>query len=240
MPVDLSPDDTKRFGVPSAKAYISRPEEVDAVLAFCRRNTVQLLIVRCPAEEIEIAHLLERQGMQLMDTLVFFSLGLGQWSPPELPSGVATRTLRADEIDIVARIAEEAYRGYLGHYHSDPRLDRQACDALYVDWSVRLCQPAEYPNMVLLATVDGDPAGYMAFRWRRGEDGEAVLGGVIASARRRGVYRALLASGLTWLQEQGAEAATVSSQISNVAVQKVWTRLGFEPHHSLYTFHGWF
>jgi hypothetical protein len=32
----------------------------------------------------------------------------------------------------------------------------------------------------------------------------------------------------------------ISTQITNVAVQKVWTRLGFEPSRSYYTFHKWF
>ena len=32
----------------------------------------------------------------------------------------------------------------------------------------------------------------------------------------------------------------LSTQVTNLAVQKVWSRLGFEPSRSYYTFHLWF
>ena len=239
MPIDWSADDAARWGVRSAKAFITSASEVDAVLDFCNANRVEFLVARCPADAIAVAHRLENRGMNLMDTLVFFSLALRNWVPPELPEGVTVRPFEADELNIVEEIARESFRGYAGHYHADPRLDRAACDAVYVDWSIRLTRPAP-GSTTLVAILDGEPAGYMSFRWSEGHDGQAVLGGVLERARKRGVYRALLAAGLVWLREQGAGTATVSSQIVNNSVQKVWTRLGFEPRGAQYTFHGWF
>ncbi len=240
MRFDLSPDDTARWRVRSAKAFVTSRDEVRTLVDSCRRCAVRLAIVRCPAEETPTAQALESEGMRLMDTLVFFARSLHDWPSWPRPQGVATRDLEPADIAIVERIAREAFRGYGSHYHADERLDPAQCDDLYVDWSLRLCQPADYPSHVLLATVDGEPAGYMAFRQRPGEDAEAILGGVLDKARRRGVYGALLADGLTWLSARGAENAMLSTQIANVAVQRVWTRFGFEPHHALYTFHGWF
>lgn len=240
MTFDLSPEDTARWGVRTAKAFVTRRDEVPALIESCRRNEVRFAVVRCPAEETAAAQGLEREGMRLMDTLVFFSLHLRDWVAPTGPEGVTTRPMRAEEISVVRTIAEATFRGYPGHYHADERLDRAQCDAVYVDWSLKLCRSAGYPSEVLLAIVDDIPVGYMTFRWQLGEHGEAVLGGVTDIARRRGVYRALLVNGLIWLKAKGAETAMVSTQLSNVGVQKVWTRLGFEPHHALYTFHGWF
>lgn len=240
MPIDWSPEDTARFGVRSAKGFIRQTSEIDAALDFSRENGVRFLIVRCATEDTEIVQRLQKSGMFLTDTLVFFSLPLREWTAPAPAREMAIRRLQPDEVDVVGRIAAESFRGYAGHYHADPRLDRNQCDAVYVDWSRKLCAPANHPQTVLLATIDGKAAGYMAFRRRDGDEGEAVLGGVVTSARKRGVYQALLTAGLVWLREQGASTAIVSTQITNTAVQKVWTRLGFEPHRAVYTFHGWF
>jgi len=240
MKFELSPEDTARWGVRSAKAFVTLPGEAVEIANACRRDRVRFVIVRCPAEQTAAAQALEGEGMRLMDTLVFFSRALGDWSPEPMPYGISTRVLGSAEIDIARSIAEEGFRDYAGHYHADPRLNPKQSDAVYVDWSLKLCRSTEESSMTLLALVDGEPVGYMAFRLRRGQEGEAVLGAVLERSRRRGVYRALLGDGITWMRSRGAEAVMVSSQIANIGVQRVWTRMGFEPHHFLYTFHGWF
>jgi len=45
---------------------------------------------------------------------------------------------------------------------------------------------------------------------------------------------------LRWFEARGRSRMLISTQITNVAVQKVWIRLGFEPSKSYYTFHKWF
>jgi hypothetical protein len=45
---------------------------------------------------------------------------------------------------------------------------------------------------------------------------------------------------MAWCASRGAARMMVSTQINNVAVQKVWARLGFEPNYAYYTFHKWF
>ncbi len=71
-------------------------------------------------------------------------------------------------------------------------------------------------------------------------DGQAVVGGVTPAARRLGAYRTLLVAGMRGLAAEGATRMIVSTQVTNVAVQKVWARLGFEPGWSRYTLHKWF
>jgi ribosomal protein S18 acetylase RimI-like enzyme len=240
MKFELSPDDTRRWGARSAKAFVSTTAEVDQLLDRCHSDEVRLVIVRCPTDVTAVAQSLERAGMLLMDTLVYFSRSMESWTVRAAAHGVTTRVLRADESRTVERIAREAFRGYRSHYQADERLDHANCDAVYVDWSLRLCQPAEYPATMLLALVDDEPAGFMAVRLVPGEPGEAVLAGVLEKARRRGVYRTLLVDGVTWLRDAGAASVMLSSQVHNTATQRAWTRLGFEPDHSVYTFHGWF
>ena len=45
---------------------------------------------------------------------------------------------------------------------------------------------------------------------------------------------------LEWSAERGVRRMIISTQVSNIAPQTVWVRLGFEPTRSYYTFHQWF
>lgn len=45
---------------------------------------------------------------------------------------------------------------------------------------------------------------------------------------------------MQWCLDNSMKEMVVSTQITNLAVQKVWVRLGFEPYRFYYTFHKWF
>ena len=49
-----------------------------------------------------------------------------------------------------------------------------------------------------------------------------------------------MTAGMHWCADVQAQEMIVSTQVINVAVQKVWGRLGFEPRNYIYTFHKWF
>jgi len=108
------------------------------------------------------------------------------------------------------------------------------------DWAFRSCVSRDVADEVLVAHVAGSIIGFFTLRLNSPEEGEAVVGGVAPSARGRGIYRSFIIHGMEWCLSQGATRMLVSTQITNIAVQKVWTRLGFEPSHAYYTFHKWF
>jgi len=45
---------------------------------------------------------------------------------------------------------------------------------------------------------------------------------------------------MEWSLSKGVRRMVVSTQVINIAVQKTWVRLGFEPIRGYYTFHKWF
>ena len=233
----LSPLDTERWKVATAKAPHVRAAEVPALLADCRTQGVQFLIARCPTSELATAQALEREGFELMDTLVYFSRRLDADPPAE---SVAVREIEPGEHGTVKAVASRAFAGYFGHYHADPRLDRGDCDAVYVDWAERSCQSREVADQVLVATLDASIAAFATLRFNDAQEGEGVLFGVAPEAQGRGVYRALMTGAMRWFKARARMRMVVSTQINNIAVQKVWSRLGFEPSASWYTFHKWF
>jgi len=93
---------------------------------------------------------------------------------------------------------------------------------------------------VLVAEWEDRVVGFVTLRRNGPEEGEIVVGGVVPAAQGQGVYRSFIIRGMEWSRVQGAKRTLVSTQITNTAVQKVWSRLGFEPAYACYTFHRWF
>jgi GNAT superfamily N-acetyltransferase len=237
--VKLSVLDTARWKVATAKASGVTAETLPALLEDCRSHHVRFLIARCPTSELAAAHAMERDGFQLMDTLVYYSRGVGATLPPD-EAALPVRELADGEHGAVKQVATRAFSGYSGHYHADPRLERSQCDALYVDWAERSCLSKELADQVLVAAPSGKIAAFATLRLNDAEEGEGVLFGVAPEAQGRGIYRALMSGAMRWFKAHAAQRMVVSTQINNVAVQKVWCRLGFEPSKSYYTFHKWF
>jgi len=127
-----------------------------------------------------------------------------------------------------------AFAGYQGHYQADPRLDRAAADAGYVDWARRSIAGAD----VLVVEDEGAIAGFLTME--PSDDGtEIVLNGIRPDTQGRGLYAALVIGALRRSAKLKAPRCTVSTQVWNVRAQKVWIRVGFEPTQAVHTFHLW-
>jgi GNAT superfamily N-acetyltransferase len=243
--VQLSALEQERFGIKTARAVLAAPEDIADVLAFCSTHDVALLIARCAAEALSTVQQMEQQGFLLMDTLLYYARPLGTVPLPQLEdSGPACiRPLRPDDpadMQQVRQAATEAFRGYDGHYHADSRLLPAHCDEVYVSWAVRACQDAAVADAVLLAERDGQVVGFGVLQRADAESGDGRLYGILPAARGRGIYRALMLHSLHWCQAQGFRRMLYSTQLTNIAAQKVCVRLGFELSHAYYTFHRWF
>jgi GNAT superfamily N-acetyltransferase len=236
--VSLSELDEKRFGVRTARAQEVDEGNLASILRFCEQQGVELLIARCPVERIGAAQAMESAGFRLMDTLVYLASDLadGFPAPPKVPT---VRPMRRGEEAQVEAIARASFTGYLGHYHADPRLDREQCDQTYVSWAKRCCA-GEAADAVLIGEADGVMVGFAAMRLTSPQLGELMLGAVTPSARGRGIYGALAAGGMAWSRAQGATRFISSTQLCNFAAQKTWVRAGMTLTHAAYTFHKWF
>jgi len=230
--------DSDRFGIRAARAHIV-PETLARVLDFCAAEKIDLLVARCATGDLMAAQSMERLGFQLMDTLVYYRFDLSRRQIPEDKSGFLVRRLRQDDNERVRAIASAAFKGYMGHYHADRRLDREKCDEAYASWAERSCTKAA-ADEVLVAEHGGSVAGFGTLRMNSPQETEGLLYAVAPEFQRRGICSSLIAGSLEWTRSQGAHRMLISTQITNVSMQKVWCRLGFEFSHSYYTFHKWF
>ena len=238
--VSLSSIDTERWGVTSAWARSVRADALPAILSFCKENEVVLLMARCSTADLDAAQAMESQGFLLMDTLVYFDRPL-QGADLTDPNRRATiRPATPNDTDAVREVAAASFAGYFGHYHADPRLDRDLCDAVYTSWAHRSCLHREVVDAVFVAELEAQVVGFATVRLSGTEDCEWVLSGVLPTARRQGIYRSFLLPVMDWGIAQGAKRMVLNTQVNNTAVQKVWVREGYEPKNSYYTFHKWF
>lgn len=238
--IRLSAIDEERFGIRTARVESFRRDQLPAIDEFCRFNAVKFLIARCDAGELRTAQAMETQNFLLMDTLVYFAQKIAVATIPAIVEGITVRPVRDDEAELVGALAARAFQGYGGHYHADSRLDRDQCDAVYESWAQRSCLSRAVADGVLIAEQNGRLVGFTSLKIHNPDEGEVPLYGVDPSIQGKGIGRSLITGALRWFEAHGVAKMLISTQVTNVASQKVWVRLGFEPSHAYYTFHKWF
>jgi GNAT superfamily N-acetyltransferase len=198
------------------------------------------LIARCPVDKLNTTQKMEQHGFLLLDTLLYLEHNLMQTSLPDAANTTHIRPFAQHDVAEVAHTAAEMFQNYASHYAADPRLDQKKCDEVYVSWAVRSCLDRTVADEVLVAKQDGQIVGFGVLNQPDPTTGDGRLYGVLPTVQGRGIYRALMVRSLEWCREQGCTRMLYSTQITNVATQKVCARLGFEMSHAYYTFHRWF
>jgi GNAT superfamily N-acetyltransferase len=237
--VAYSEIDSERFGVRVARAQVVS-NRLSKVLDFCTTERIDLLVARCRTSDLEAAQGMESKGFLLMDTLVYYSFDLTKKAIPEDPCEVRIRRLQPGDEAEIPEVASAAFKGYMGHYHADRRLESALCDEVYRSWAERSCTTDKVADEVLVAEIGGRVAGFATLRLTSPQEVEGLLYAVAPESQGKGICRLFMIRSLQWCRAQGAKRMVISTQVTNVSMQKVWCRTGFEPSHSYYTFHKWF
>lgn len=240
MHIALSEIDRQRFGVTVAKAALAGDEPVAELLRWCAAAGAELLIARCPTTELALVQQLEQAGAFLTDTLVYFRKQDIAAAAVTLPAGYRTRLATPADADAVERLSAATFAGYYGHYHVDPRLNRADADLVYSSWAASSCRSAAVADAVVLIEHGDQIVAFATLKTLEAQQFEGVLFGVDPGHQGKRLYHALMQLAQNWALDQGHAHMLVSTQITNLSVQKVWCRQGFEPSKSYYTFHQWF
>jgi hypothetical protein len=240
MKIHLSELDEKRFGVVTAKMNMEANDELDTAVVWCKVHNVQFLIARIATDQIDIAQRLEHTGFYLTDTLVYFRNKKIKLSTFKLPSGYSWRLAAANDAEAVNSLAKQTFGGYSGHYHADPKLDAKDCDLVYSSWAANSCADQSLADAVILIFKETEVAGFATLKRVEDYMCEGILFGVGPKHQGKSLYKSLMDLAQQWAIESHYSQMIVSTQVTNLAVQKVWCRQGFEPYKSFYTFHKWF
>ncbi len=141
---------------------------------------------------------------------------------------MALRLRPAREAD-AATVAElhlaswrDTYRGML----CDSFLDEEAPRLFPTHWSRALAQ-RPLPGLVMLATVTGDPAGFVAL-WRRAEVAYVDHLHVRPGLRGAGIGRTLLRHAAARMQQRGCRCAELEVLAGNARAIRFYEALGAE------------
>jgi GNAT superfamily N-acetyltransferase len=240
MKITLSEIDKERFGVVIAKASIGPDDSIQSVISWCESANVEMLIVRTPTDDIGLVQTMEQAGFYLTDTLVYYRNKAIATKPVTIPDGYTWRLAGPQDAAAIENLAAKTFNGYAGHYHADPRINRADADLVYSSWAMNSCRDKTVADAVLLIEHGQEIAGFATVKSVESYMFEGVLFGVNPAYQGKNLYSSLMQLAQHWGHELDFGQMLVSTQITNLAVQKVWCRQGFEPFKSFYTFHRWF
>ncbi len=239
--VCLSPVDQDRFGIRTARAEQITIVTLPRVMEFCRREKVTLLITRCPTTDIRVAQALEKEGSLLTDTLILYRRNLIRPPIPEISGKFIIRMMKVGEEDTVKTVAEKAFHDYGGHYQADERLAKIGSGEIYSSWAYNTALSRDHDHDVVVAEQNGEIIGFTLIRMNNPAEGEGILEGVSPSIGKRSLVQRDMALGAkNWARSRGAVRFLASVLLTNTVMQKIISRMGYEPYRSSYTFHKWF
>lgn len=236
----LSEMDTERFGIRIAKLHEPKLKEFPKILKSLEKEKIEMAILRVDSNDLDLVHIAEENGFELMDTLVRYKIELKDAEKQTLDPRSDVRPVKKGESSILMDIAKESFADYYGHYHKDPKLPRDKCTEVYIDWIRRSCDVIGVANQVFVGVVDNKICGFSTAVITKDKIGEYALAAVSEKARGFGVYSNFVRNLITYFSEQGCIAFEVDTQINNIFVQRAWVAMGLRLFRSEYTFHKWF
>lgn len=198
-----------------------------------------------PMEAIRGIQALEASGFQTMDILVTWLYEHGKQKLSDYPDRCIIRGARPGDEAPLVELAREAYTDTPDRFHADPHLPQERSNALYAEW-IRNSFLGKLADYIVVAEVDGKPAGYTTLRLEGTHNGlsNVCTGGLILSAvapwaEGKGVYTSMINGGMKWFEAQGVQVSHLGTQVNNYPVQRAWARLGFRLVKSGPSLHLW-
>ncbi|MEO0369373.1 MAG: GNAT family N-acetyltransferase [Pseudomonadota bacterium] len=236
LPIENNTFEIKRFGIAAAKV-VDTNASIEEINSAAKVDNIEFLSIRVSTDDLPRVQALEADGYRLMDTLVYYGRSLTNvLNCPDSMIRVATPS----DANAVAKVAEAGFADYVGHYHVDPRLPNTGADAAYVEWAENSVKMCGLESPVLVAEEGNRILGFVAMQINLNSEAEIVLNAVHPDFQGQGIYNRLLAASLALSAQSKCETVITSTQINNVAVQRVWSRQGLRMVRSYYTLHKWF
>lgn len=233
-----SPLDSARFGMRIGRARLDgSPPEARQLAREIMATACDVAIVRVPAGSPRALEGLERHGLPSVhaDTLVHYTCDLRRHTPPSLRNGDIAFTLAVEhDLAELDPLVEATFAGYVSHYHANPLFRAADILAGYREWAA--AHVSGEGRTLWLARREGRLVAFAGCQLHGGS-AEGILYGVAPEAAGGGLYGDLIRHTQDAARRAGCSAMTVSTQVSNYAVQKVWAREGFHLVQAFDTYH---
>jgi dTDP-4-amino-4,6-dideoxy-D-galactose acyltransferase len=247
QPAEYLAWDSTFFGRRIARVcgHRASPARADEVLAWCEAQRIECVYFLVDADDRETVVAVERRGFGLVDirmTLTRTANAAARMSVERAPGiPVLVRPARQSDVPALKAMARSNHGD--SRFYFDGNFARERCDALYETWIERSVDG--YAAAVLVAELDGQPAGYVSCHVeQRGPDaadaGSIGLLGVRNDAQGHGLGGVLIDAALAWFTGRGITSVDVVTQGRNVRAQRAYQRRGFVSKTVQLWFHRWF
>lgn len=233
----LADAETRRFGLRIARGGATAAADPLALLDAMLAQRIDIAILRVDAADPGAVARLARTGLAPLhaDTLSTWGHDLARAPAPRLlPGGGALRAATASDAEAIARLVRRVFADYPNHYRANPLLDPVAAVEGYVEWALSHVDAADRCGWV---HVDGDTVAGLACAAHEAGAASGNLHGVDPAHGRRGIYVAMIEATIAHFAALGLRELRISTQAGNLAVQRVWARLGLRPVRAEHTCH---
>jgi ribosomal protein S18 acetylase RimI-like enzyme len=187
------------------------------------------VILRVPAEQLQLARAAEQAGLRLVDVAVDLVTAL-----PRQHSVVTTGVRKAagNDLDALRSIADGSFE--FSRFSTDPFFTDDQVTGFYRQWITNLCDGLA--EMVLVAVAADEIVGFTSCAVQRDGSGRIPLIATSDAHRRQGIGRALIDASIAWFSSAGLKTAWVKTQAANYPALALYHRAGFTIGASELTF----
>ena len=235
---DLLAWDSDVFGFPVARVRdsIDSADSLSRAIDQLKDRSVRLAYYSFPWDDVGLRAIAQEQGGRMVDRKVTYAAECSEIVARDASPGVEVVRYDAGEPDAtLIRLARQS--GEFSRFRTDPAVEPRVFEHIYDSW-IRNSVSRAIAADVFVARVDGRTAGLVTVG-ERCDRGDIGLLAVDASARRRGVGRALVARARDWTMSRGMRAAQVVTQGENTAACALYEACGYRAERMLAVFHFW-
>lgn len=231
--------DSEFFGYRIARATTDRLTDDTAkeMIGWCQTNRIDCLYFLGSANDPTTPRVAEDSGFRFVDMRLTFDRFLSRYESDSTETAGFIRTCRVpDDVRALRSMARVNYRD--SRFFFDPNFPTSLSEMLYETWIEKSC--FGYAEIVLVAEIQGEAAGYISCHIPQPDRGEIGLVGVAVHHQGRGIGHRLVSASLRWFAEQGVTRVSVVTQGRNCQAQRLYQRCGFLTRSVQLWFHRWF
>jgi dTDP-4-amino-4,6-dideoxy-D-galactose acyltransferase len=207
------------------------------IIKWCKTEAIDCIYFLCDSNDIRSIAIAEGHHFRLVDIRVTLNKKL-ELDPSQSIKNIKCiiRPFETEDIPILRAMARINHRN--SRFYSDPGFPTDLCDALYESWIEKSCRG--YADIVFVAEINNQPAGYISCHIFDQDKGQIGLLGVDPNFQGMGIGFQLIDQSLQWFARQKVNQVLVVTQGRNIKAQRLYQKCGFISHSLQLWYHGWF
>lgn len=237
-PIPFSASESNRFNLNIFRGQID-VIDIAALKNLIATNKVDILILRIPSKTEASHYKLNSIGYNCIhaDSLVTYTVALQDHIIPEISKEIRFEVITKENHDMLGKMIPVIFKDYQNHYFSNPVLEKKKITEGYLEWAHSHTNNT-LNNISWYILKNNTIAGFANCTFNVDKkECQIVLNGVMPGYEGQKIYTYLVRNMQLHFRSAGFTKMSISSQLQNYPVQKVWVREGFFLTESHETYH---